>query len=118
MRIGKASLLAVSLILAAFALHHRHVVKGELLALYDLSVYKHSTLSTVPPVEARMVAHAGGAVRGETYTNSRDALDQHYAMGYRVFELDFDWTSDGHLVISHDWKLTSSRFGLPPHIFT
>jgi glycerophosphoryl diester phosphodiesterase len=37
------------------------------------------------------------------YTNSREALDENYARGHRVFELDFCWTSDNHLVLIHDW---------------
>lgn len=59
----------------------------------------------------RYIAHAGGGVvadgapgPGHTYTNSREALDQNYAKGHRLFELDFTWTSDARLVALHDWE--------------
>jgi len=55
----------------------------------------------------RIVIHAGGAVNGMTYTNSREALDLHYRAGCRVFELDFIWTADDHLVLLHDWHKTA-----------
>jgi glycerophosphoryl diester phosphodiesterase len=96
----------------------RRIVKGNVLAIYDLSLYGRSSFAAAPPIEQRLVAHAGGAFNGVPYTNSRDALDHSYASGYRVFELDFDWTSDGHLVLVHDWPHTSSLFAVHPHVFT
>ena len=61
-----------------------------------------------PPHEVvgirRFVAHAGGAIDGLTYTNSGTALDASYARGFRTFEVDFNWTSDGALVLLHDWN--------------
>lgn len=70
-----------------------------------------------PPLQ-NIVAHAGGAVGNHTYTNSRESLDEHYRDGYRAFELDFAWTADGRLVLTHDWAMTSSQFCLAPHTFT
>jgi glycerophosphoryl diester phosphodiesterase len=93
-------------------------LRGNLLAIYDLSIYRPPETSLASPVEGRLVAHAGGAVRGLTYTNSRDALDESYANGYRIFELDFDWTSDGRLVLVHDWNHTSMLFRTAPHVFS
>lgn len=52
---------------------------------------------------ARLVAHAGGAIEGRAYSNSRNALDSNYAKGHRLFEIDLDWTSDGRLVLVHGW---------------
>jgi glycerophosphoryl diester phosphodiesterase len=83
-----------------------------------LSIYSPPNAALASPVEGRLVAHAGGSVRGLTYTNSRDALDGSYANGYRIFELDFDWTSDGRLVLVHDWNHTSMLFRTAPHVFT
>jgi len=117
MKMKTAALLVAGMVLTMIVLHDRRLVRGEILALYDLSFYRHSTTTPVSPVEARLVAHAGGAVQGQAYTNAREALDQHYAEGYRVFELDFDWTADGQLVLSHDWKTTSSQFNMSPHVF-
>ncbi len=52
------------------------------------------------------IAHAGGGIDGKTYTNSFKALDSNYARGYELFEIDFVWTSDEHLVCLHDWDRT------------
>ena len=51
----------------------------------------------------RLIAHAGGEVYGIRITNSLQALDNSYEKGFRFFELDFEWTSDGVPVILHDW---------------
>jgi len=60
------------------------------------------------------VAHAGGGYNGATYTNSIDALN-HNKDDYELFEIDFSWTSDGHLVCLHDWGNSFKRsFGLEP----
>jgi glycerophosphoryl diester phosphodiesterase len=61
---------------------------------------------------SHLVAHAGGSIKGETYTNSREAMDYNYALGFRRFELDFEWTLDGHLVAVHDWGSTCRAFGI------
>ena len=58
------------------------------------------------------VAHAGGGIDGVAYTNSIEALNQNYAQGFRLFEMDFSWTSDNELVCLHDWGFTfEKRFG-------
>ncbi len=56
-----------------------------------------------------VIAHAGGAVRRQTYSNSLEALDFNYSRGCRFFELDLEWTSDGELVLLHDWNANASR---------
>jgi len=116
---SKLKWLSISvLFLAATPLwHFRSFLKSPLIGTWDLWFHKYPISTSVTPVDVRLIAHAGGAVNGESYTNSREALDQHYAIGYRVFELDFGWTSDGHLVLVHDWPHTSSLFGVPPHVF-
>lgn len=55
------------------------------------------------------VAHAGARIQGQTYTNSREALDNAFNAGYRLFEIDFAWTSDDRLVCIHDWRNTYIR---------
>lgn len=50
-----------------------------------------------------IIAHAGGAIDGNSYTNSVEAVEANYANGLRLFELDFLQTADGHWVASHDW---------------
>jgi len=65
-----------------------------------------------------IIAHAGGAIDGNAYTNSREAIERNYAYGTRLFELDFDLTSDGHWVAAHDWPNWKNQTGykgdLPP----
>ena len=60
-----------------------------------------------------LVAHAGGGLHKEgedgeqepqIYTNSREALENSYNNGHRVFEMDFLLTSDGKLAAVHDWE--------------
>lgn len=60
------------------------------------------------------VAHAGGGYNNNIYTNSIDALN--YNLDYfTVFEIDFSWTSDNHLVCLHDWNNSfKNRFNVDP----
>jgi glycerophosphoryl diester phosphodiesterase len=58
-----------------------------------------------PPVPVpKYIAHAGGVVGNRCYTNSREAFEANYRRGLRFFELDLSWTSDGQLVLLHDWE--------------
>lgn len=50
-----------------------------------------------------LVAHAGGAIEGNTYTNSMNALEYNYAKGVRAFEIDMIFSTDCKLVCRHDW---------------
>lgn len=50
------------------------------------------------------VIHAGGVVGGDAGTNSLEALNNSFYNGYRFIELDFNFTTDGHLVCVHDWQ--------------
>ena len=49
------------------------------------------------------VAHAGGEIGGERYTNSLEAVQNAIERGYRFIELDLLQTTDGFLVAAHDW---------------
>jgi len=62
----------------------------------------------------RAIAHAGGAWRGLTYTNSLEALDYNYARGARWFEMDFSKDAHGSWWAVHEWKdvQTGSPFQL------
>jgi glycerophosphoryl diester phosphodiesterase len=62
-----------------------------------------------------VIMHAGGAIDGITGSNSRNAIDNSYMRGIKYIELDFNWTSDGNLVLVHDWD-QMKRFcpGIPP----
>ncbi len=49
------------------------------------------------------ITHAGGLLNGVAYTNSLEALEANYAAGRRIFEIDLIETSDGEIVLGHDW---------------
>ncbi|MBI4808473.1 MAG: hypothetical protein HY799_05975 [Nitrosomonadales bacterium] len=65
-----------------------------------------------------VIAHAGGGVEGNPYTNSEEAVLSNLKAGARVFELDFAKTSDGKWVGTHDWGLwtnqTQYKGNVPP----
>jgi glycerophosphoryl diester phosphodiesterase len=66
----------------------------------------------------RFIAHAGGELEGNTYTNSLEALNLNYKKGFRLFELDIIKTSDNVYVAAHDWEYwknnTDYKGELPP----
>ena len=59
-----------------------------------------------------LIAHAGGAVGGETMTNSLEALHAAHNNGYRYIELDLNFTSDSILVAVHDWAEYNESMGM------
>jgi glycerophosphoryl diester phosphodiesterase len=67
--------------------------------LAALFVAGHATAADLPD----LIAHAGGGIDGHTYTNSREALDTAAANGFGLVEVDFAFTRDGHLVLTHEW---------------
>lgn len=55
------------------------------------------------PIPPPLIAHAGGAIYGFKLTNSLEALEGSYENGFKLIEMDFEWTSDGEVVAIHDW---------------
>jgi glycerophosphoryl diester phosphodiesterase len=51
-----------------------------------------------------LIAHAGGAINGKTYTNSKEAVELSIKNGYHFIELDMDITKDGHIAAVHYWS--------------
>jgi len=49
-----------------------------------------------------LIAHAGGAIDGKLYTNSREAVELAIKNGYNFIELDLLITNDGNIVAAHD----------------
>jgi hypothetical protein len=67
------------------------------------------------------IAHAGGAIDGHAYTNSKEALERAVGNGFKYIEIDMLTTSDGNIVGAHDWhsfnKITNSAGArIPPSI--
>ncbi len=48
-----------------------------------------------------LIAHAGGAINGHTYTNSKEALQDALDNGFRYIELDLYETTDSNVVCLH-----------------
>ena len=68
--------------------------------------FKRVTIDPPP----QLIAHGGGIIirvdgkdKRVYSTNSIEALQRNYDEGYSLFEMDFQWTSDNHLVAIHDW---------------
>jgi len=58
----------------------------------------------------RRIAHAGGGIDGEVYTDSFEAMNSSIEGGFQLLEIDFSWTGDGELVCLHDWQESFKRF--------
>ncbi len=60
------------------------------------------------------VAQALGGIDGFAYTNSKEALENSYNNGFKLFEADVKLTSDKKLVLVHGWtkKDYEQRLGL------
>lgn len=69
-----------------------------------------------PTALPQYIMHAGGITPdGIAGSNSVEAMDHSYAQGYHWLEIDFNWTSDGHLACVHDWDAfySANLTGLP-----
>ena len=58
--------------------------------------------------ENKYIIHACGMISDSEgnefdYTNSKEALENSYALGNRIIEIDFHYTSDHELVCGHAW---------------
>lgn len=59
-----------------------------------------------------VVAHAGGAIDGIDYTNSREAVERTLAGGCRFIELDLVPSAEGHLIAFH------TNFDMPDTLYS
>lgn len=59
----------------------------------------------------KLIGHAFGIIDGIDYTNSLEAFYAAYNRGVRIFEVDLQMTSDGKLVLIHDWELFQKYYG-------
>ena len=70
---------------------------------------------TINALDSRfLIAHAGGTIEGQTYTNSREALLSSLDKGFRYIEIDLYMTTDSNVVCLHELKdynrMTSSDY--------
>lgn len=59
-----------------------------------------------------LIAHAMGGLEDGKYSNSLEAFTVNYKKGLRVFEADFQVTSDHVMVLRHDWTKKRGQKGL------
>ena len=52
----------------------------------------------------KVIAHSGGGINGKEFTNSKEAWENSYNNGDRVFDADIRLTSDGILILRHSWQ--------------
>ncbi|MBP3307461.1 MAG: hypothetical protein J6L66_07560 [Anaerotignum sp.] len=88
-------------------------MKGKRLTAFALAAVL--AVSAVQPVLAadwqsgnRLIAHAFGEVDNKIETNSKEAFINAWENGFRVVEGDFTYTSDGVLVLRHDFEKDGS----------
>lgn len=80
-----------------------HIDKIENYILFDYERnYKHYDFDYSWAEENKLVAHGMGGYDGDSYTNSLQAFEYNYSIGYRVFEVDLDLSSDHYTICSHD----------------
>ena len=90
--------------------HHQEKLLGEMAAATQVEAtpdYGWMELGT--PV----IAHAMGRIGEHDYTNSREAFEANYALGQRIFEVDFRITDVMGLVCVHNEKNWRTANGLP-----
>lgn len=50
-----------------------------------------------------LIAHAGGGLPQGDYSNAREAFDLSAKNGFLYIEVDFNWATNGDLILIHDW---------------
>ena len=94
------------------------LTNGQLSNQYGFVQYTKVNKKDWLRVSPRLIAHAGGTVREKEYntkyTNSLEALRQNYNLGHRLFEMDFNLTSDKKLAAVHDWNHFGNKDDVAP----
>lgn len=58
----------------------------------------------------QVIAHALGGYKGQQGTNSLEAFQESLQKGFKLFEVDLNFTKDGVLVAKHDWHNGKCRW--------
>ncbi|MDD3167876.1 MAG: glycerophosphodiester phosphodiesterase family protein [Eubacteriales bacterium] len=69
-----------------------------------------TTVSFALEEKQKVIAHGGGVYRGYETTNSVEALNQAIRNGYKIIELDMELSSDGKIIMLHDWDRTAMHY--------
>ncbi|MCR4770849.1 MAG: hypothetical protein K5855_00925 [Oscillospiraceae bacterium] len=89
---------------------------AALLAAMQCACAAQPGVSASASAREQLVAHAGGAVWGYRYTNSLEAFDCAYDNGFKYIETDLSLSSDGEVVLIHDWDSMARRMLFSPGI--
>lgn len=86
----------------------KRIAWGIVLLIFCLALifglYWYHTRNRVWYEKYPVICHALGRTQeGDTLTNSLEAFQYNYMRGQRVFEADVQITSDGKMVLRHDW---------------
>ncbi|MFO7968789.1 MAG: hypothetical protein ACQERX_04470 [Bacillota bacterium] len=90
------------LLVIIYALFIIIMLKNDELDNNDKLIQENITHSVIS--NNNVIAHAGGGIDDITYTNSLEAIDNHYNSGTRIFEIDFMFTEDNRIVAVHYWQ--------------
>lgn len=58
----------------------------------------------------RLIAHGAGTVEGFPTSSSVEAMELAIKNGYKWIELDLEFTSDGKIIMLHDWDRTVTTY--------
>lgn len=62
----------------------------------------------------KYIAHAMGGINQRVYTNSLEAFENNYKLGYRMFEIDITFSVEGEPILLHGWNNAAlKKLGLP-----
>lgn len=70
---------------------------------YNINLEKVFDTYELTANDMKYVSHAGGRMGKLTYVNNYEALKNSYDKGYRLIELDVEFTSDNVPVMLHSW---------------
>lgn len=84
------------------------IILDVLLFAFNIVIYLILILRSIQPdlswTNSSYIAHALGEIDGIRYSNSQEALESSYEMGYKIYEVDLSLTSDGSLACTHAWE--------------
>ena len=66
---------------------------------YNIVIEDLNSIHELTEQEKKFVSHAGGKYGEFTYVNNYEALKNSYDRGFRLIELDIEFTSDGYPVM-------------------
>lgn len=102
-------ILFLSLIGFKFFFKNTKVAKAFFIYSKSLGTVNSASIDSNLNTSPILIAHAGGAYKGNAYTNSMEAFDQSLLNGFTYFEADFVSTIDGHYVSAHNWKFITGK---------